>query len=143
MKISQDIRSQPVGQLRQDQQINHNFKHLVQSQTDQLKKQELQQLMQEITTQGEKLARFRSFPDLVRFKNLIKGFLKETVYDGLELQSSHSFRFDGESKQLAIVKQVDEKLMELTDQIMNQEKKSVDLLGLIGEIKGLLINLYT
>lgn len=143
MKITQEMRSQPVNQLRKDEHVHNGFKQLVQSQSDQLKNQELKQLMQNITEQGEKLARFRSFQDLVRFKHLIKEFLKETVYDGLEYQSEHSFRFDGESKQLAIVKQVDEKLMELTDEIMNQEEKSVDLLGLIGEIKGMLVNIYT
>lgn len=43
----------------------------------------------------------------------------------------------------SIVKEVDEKLLELTEVMMNQEKKAVNILGLIGEIKGLLINLYT
>lgn len=143
MKVSEKLRAQPVQQVRQDHQVNDRFKHLVQSQADQLKKQELQQLIKEITTQGDKLARFRSFRDLVRFKHLIKGFLEKTVYNGLELQSSHSISFNGESKQLAVVKEIDEKLMKLTDQVMNREKKSVDMLGLIGEIKGLLVNLYT
>ncbi len=47
------------------------------------------------------------------------------------------------SPSMTIVKQIDEKLMELTEQMMNQEEKSIQILGLIGEIKGLLINLYT
>ena len=35
------------------------------------------------------------------------------------------------------------KLIELTEEVVNQEKDAIDLLGRIGEIKGLLINLYT
>lgn len=120
-----------------------SFNKMVQSQTQNLKQQELQQLMKNITVQGDRVARFRSFRDLAKFKRMVKGFLQETVYNGLDLQKSHSFNVEGKSRQLAIVKEVDEKLLELTEEIMNQEKKTVDILGLIGEIKGLLINIYT
>lgn len=32
--------------------------------------------------------------------------------------------------------------MNLTDQLLDQEKDSLDLLKVIGEIKGLLVNIY-
>ncbi|MEW9675324.1 DUF327 family protein [Lentibacillus sp. L22] len=32
-------------------------------------------------------------------------------------------------------------MTELTEAMMHQEKKTIDLLGIIGEIKGLLINI--
>ncbi|WP_099158918.1 YaaR family protein [Virgibacillus ndiopensis] len=145
MKISQEMRSQIESTTKNVRTAagQQTFDGMVQSQTQKLKQQELQQLMKDITMQGDKLARFRSFRDLVKFKRMVKGFLKETVYNGLDLQKSYGFSLDGQNRKLAIVKEVDEKLVELTEEIMNQEKKTVDLLGLIGEIKGLLINLYT
>ncbi|MEN1966481.1 YaaR family protein [Lentibacillus sp. N15] len=145
MKISQEMRAQ------MDPTTNHNrssaaekpsFDGVMASQTQKMKYQELQQLMDNITRQGDKLARFRSFRDFVKFKRLVKGFLQETVHSGLALQSGHSFQLDTQSRKLSIVKEVDEKLVELTEEMMSQEKKTVDLLGMIGEIKGLLINLY-
>lgn len=120
-----------------------SFDAIVQSQTQKLQQSELQKLMQDITLQGNKLARYRSFKDLVKFKRLVKGFLKEAVSSGIDLKKSQSFSFTGGSRNLTLVEVIDEKLMDLTEEIMNQEKKTVDLLGLIGEIKGLLINLYT
>lgn len=143
MKIGQELQSQAIKQPRSNVDIKQSFNKIVQSQTHQLKQQEIKHLMKEITLQGDKLARFRSFPDLVKFKRLVKGFLKETVYNGLELEKSHNFSMEGHSQELMIVKAVDEKLIELTEEVMNNEKKTVDLLGLIGEIKGLLVNLYT
>lgn len=142
MKISEKMGSHVIHQKRQKAQTNDQFKQLVQSQTDQLKKHELKQLMDEISKQGDKLARFRSFRDLVRFKHLIKGFLEKTVYDGLKVCSSYSISLQGDGKQLNIIKQIDEKLIELTDHMMNQEKKSVNILEIVGEIKGLLVNIY-
>jgi uncharacterized protein len=129
--------------IRTREPSHPTFGNLVQSQTQKMQQAELQRLMQDITLQGDRLARYRSFKDLVKFKRLIKRFLEEAVSNGMDLQKSLSFSYTGSSRNLTLVKQIDEKLMELTDEIMSQEKKTVDLLGLIGEIKGLLINLYT
>ncbi|HLS35652.1 MAG TPA: YaaR family protein [Bacillota bacterium] len=143
MKITREMSSQPVKQLNQQKQVDSSFKQMVQSQTASIEKEELTHLMNKISEQGEKLARFRSFRDLVRFKHLIKNFLEKTVYDSYELRSSFSFHPHGNSKQLKTVQEIDEKLVELTEMIMQQEEKSVNLLDVIGEIKGLLVNLYT
>ncbi|PAV28595.1 hypothetical protein CIL05_16545 [Virgibacillus profundi] len=143
MKISHEMQTRTDTKFTRPAAETQAFNRLVQSQTQNLKQQELQQLMKHITVQGDKLSRFRTFRDLAKFKRMIKGFLQETVYNGLNLQKSHSFALDGQNRKLAIVKEVDEKLLELTEEMMNQEKKTVDILGLIGEIKGLLVNLYT
>ena len=145
MKISQDLRSQMEATNKQPRILDgkQSFDGLVQTQSHKLKTQELQVLLKSITVQGDQLAKFRSFRDLVKFKRMVKGFLQETVYHGLDLKQSHSFGLGSRSQKLSIVTEIDEKLIELTEELMNQEKKNVDLLGLIGEIKGLLINLYT
>lgn len=143
MKITKEFQAQAMKQIRTNTGDKQNFDRIIQSQTSKLKQQEIQHLMKEISRQGDKLAQFRSFRDLARFKRLVKGFLEETVASGLDLKQSHRFGFDGQGKSLSIVRTVDEKLLELTEEIMNEEKKTVDLLGIIGEIKGLLVNLYT
>jgi len=143
VKISQEMRSQiETKHTRLTVDGKHGFDKMVQSQTHQLKQQAVEQLMQEITQQGDKLARFRSFQDLVKFKRMVKSFLEETVSHGLTLKKSRQFSFDGQNRELTIINEIDDKLMTLTEEVMNQEKKTVDLLGIIGEIKGLLINLY-
>jgi uncharacterized protein len=146
LKISQEMLKQvdtSKKNIRTREQNQPTFGNLVQSQTQKMQQAELQRLTQDITLQGNRLARYRSFKDLVKFKRLIKRFLEEAVSNGMDLQKSLSFSYTGSSRNLTLVKQIDEKLMELTEEIMSQEKKTVDLLGLIGEIKGLLINLYT
>ena len=145
MKVNQDMRTQLdtiQRNTRTTGEVNTSFKGLVQSHTNKLGNQELQRLVQEITVHGNKLARYRSLRDLVKFKRLVKGFLEEAVSNGLELKQNHHFSLSGESRNLTIIQEIDEKLLQLTEEIMSHEKKSVDLLGLIGEIKGLLVNLY-
>lgn len=44
---------------------------------------------------------------------------------------------------MSTVKIIDEKIAQLAEDLMDEEKKTIDILGLIGEIKGLLVNIYT
>lgn len=144
MKISQEMlremKRQPVRNVQENKQ---NFDKMILSESERMKKQEIEKLMTDITKQGEKIAKFRSFQDLAKFKRMIKQFLQETVYKGYELDENRSFNPNSFSHKLTTVKEVDEKLVQLTEDLMDQEKKTVDLLGVIGEIQGLLINLYT
>lgn len=146
MKISQEMRTQLDSAQKQSAKQSRgraNFDSMVQSQTRQLQEAQLNQLLKTITSQGERVAQFRSFKDLAKYKRLIKDFVKESVQYGMNLKHSHSWNPHGQTRKLTIVESVDEKLAELTEAVMDQEKRSIDLLGLIGEIKGLLINLYT
>jgi uncharacterized protein YaaR (DUF327 family) len=118
------------------------FQQILKSEGKEIKQQELQQLLDKITEQGNRLARCRSFQDLAKFKRLIQEFLKRTVSHGYRLDTAHSFGFNGQNRQLKLVKEVDQKLLELTEEVMGQEKKSVKILELVGELKGLLINIY-
>ncbi|MCM3740073.1 YaaR family protein [Oceanobacillus luteolus] len=144
MKISQEFKSQTeVKVTRTAPAETQSFQKLVQSESLKVKQQELEELVKNIASQGEKLAHYRTLRELTKFKRLIKGFLEETVSNSYQLKQGHSIGFDGSSRKLTILKKIDEKLLELTEDVMNQEKKTVDILGHIGEIKGLLINIYT
>ncbi|RCW63072.1 YaaR family protein [Saliterribacillus persicus] len=146
MKISQEMRAQ-LDTLNKQGQAQKNtsqrFDTMVKSESIQLKQAELQQLMGQLATQGEKIAKFRSFHDLAIYKRMVKRFVKEAVDFGMNLKQSHSFSMDGNNRKLTLVEEVDEKLVELTETVLDKEKNSINILDVIGEIKGLLINLYT
>lgn len=144
MKIGQEVRSK-VEQtpVRHMQEGKKEFRQLVQTHAHKIEQNELQRLVDNITEQGKKITQMRSFRDLAKFKRMIKDFLDKTVYNGLSLKESRSFHGNSFNHKLITVEEIDEKLVQLTEDMMDQEKKNVDLLGLIGEIEGLLINLYT
>lgn len=144
MRINDHMRSQlDTKRVRSKRKGQQTFGQMVQSQTMKLNEQELQQMLEEISVQGEQLGRSRTAHDLITFKHLVKEFLEKAVYQGYKLQLSHNFNIHGNNQKLALVEEIDDRLVELTEKVMHQEAKNVDLLGLIGEIKGLLINLYT
>lgn len=146
MKINQDIRVN-VDKIQQEQKQqrvgNAQFHDLVKKNDEKLQVQQLQKLLKDIESAGDRLARSRTFKDLAKFKTLVKQFVRETVEFGMGLKQSHSWNQFGQGRSLKIVETIDEKLVELTEELIEKEGQSIDILNKVGEIKGLLINLYT
>lgn len=144
MRIEQDVGSKVERKpLKQKLSERNDFQTIVRKKSDALKKNDLQQMVRDITEQGEKVVRFRSFRDLARFKRMIQEFLEKAVFEGLSVKQKRDFHSTNFSHRFTMVEKIDNKLVELTEDLLDQEAKAVDLLAVIGEIEGLLINLYT
>jgi uncharacterized protein len=146
MKINQELHLKLDKVSKEQKSIstgNNRFQSLVQKQDQKLQYEALNKLLVDIEGAGERLARSRTFKDLAKYKTLVKKFVKEAVNFGMELKQSHSWNQFGQSRPLKTVETIDQKLIELTEEVMNKEQESIDILGKIGEVKGLLINLYT
>ncbi len=112
-----------------------------------IEEQELQArlgaLMEEITVQGEKLAKKRDIRDMKRYRGLIKDFMNEII------SRSHSFSREnfldrkGRHRVYGIIRLVDENLDELAQELMKDEKDHLAILSKIGEIRGLLLDILT
>ncbi|MDF0726068.1 YaaR family protein [Cytobacillus sp. S13-E01] len=100
-------------------------------------------MMKEIEGQGKQLAESRTIDNLRKYKKLVKDFMEEAVSNGLQLEEQRGFNRRGRTKVYKIIKEVDSKLIELTNAVLDKEKKGLDALSLVGEIHGLLINIYT
>lgn len=99
-------------------------------------------LISRVDTQGQKLAKQRTLENLRDYKNLVKQFVGESLNYGMQLSEKQSFNMSGGMKTHQLVEIIDQKLIELNDEVLNNEKEGIDILRLVGEIKGLLINLY-
>lgn len=146
MKINQDLRV-GIDKLRKDSIPNNTqstkFGQMITKHEQRMQTDTMTRLLGDISTAGDRLARSRNLRDMAKFKMLIRKFLQEAVDFGMGLKQSHTWNRFGEGRKLKLVETIDEKLVELAEEILDQEKSSIDLLDKIGEIKGLLINLYT
>lgn len=106
-------------------------------------KAQLNALLENIHKQGDKLARSRTLKDLHQYKRLIKSFLQDVVKFGLSLEETTSFSpMSSRERKLKVIKEIDKQLLELSQEILETEDENIQLLDKIGEIKGLLIDLY-
>jgi uncharacterized protein YaaR (DUF327 family) len=101
-----------------------------------------QERIDEIREVGERLAEKKTVETLVEYKKMIKEFLEEAVDVALKLDERRSFSRSARTSILRTVSNIDEKLIELTDMIIKKERKQIRLLEKIGEIQGLLVNLF-
>ncbi|RDU35917.1 DUF327 domain-containing protein [Neobacillus piezotolerans] len=144
MKIQQ---SHGIGQerlltVRERGRETPSFQQIFVDRQAGLSQERLQTLLVQLDRNGNRLAVSRTIQDLFAYKQTIKEFLQEVVQNGFSLEEHHSFQQNGREKKLILIKQVDTHLLELSDQVFDKQTTTVSLLDKLGEIKGLLVNIY-
>lgn len=144
IKVNQVNKSMPIEQSQQVKQSDGAFKFTLVSHIEEKELQaRLQGLMEEITMQGESLGKKRDVKDMKKYRGLIKEFMNEII------NRSHSFEREnfldrrGRHRVYGIIRMVDENLDELARELMKDEQDHLAILSKIGEIRGLLLDIYT
>jgi uncharacterized protein len=119
-----------------------DFDEVMHSRSRQLDVDNFNKLIEKIDMQGERLARSRTIKDLKEYKSLVKNFMEEAVKNGVAMEERHGFSRRGRSKVYKIITEVDKKLTDVTNAVIDKEQKAINILDTIGEIKGLLVNIY-
>lgn len=119
-----------------------SFSEVIGKQRDEKAYERLSKLMEKIDDQGRVLAETRTVSELRKYKQLVKDFMEDAVSLGLSLEERRGFNRRGRTKIYKIVQEVDRKLLDLTDAVLEKQKKGLDILNMVGEIKGLLVNIY-
>ena len=145
-----DIKVNQINQVTQPEaaapvrESDGNFKFTLVSHVEEQELQtRLTSLMEEITMQGNKLAKKRDIKDMKKYRGLIKEFMNEIV------SRSHSFSREnfldrkGRHRVYGIIRLVDENLDELAQELMKDEQDHLTILNKIGEIRGLLLDILT
>lgn len=144
VKISQVMQSQNITEVNQVQKTNDDFKFMLMSKISEEDLQaRLTSLMEEITMQGERISKKKDIKDMRRYRSLIKDFMNEVV------SRSHSFSREnfldrkGRHRVYGIIRLVDENLDSLAQELMKEEKDNIAILQKIGDIRGLILDIFT
>lgn len=100
-------------------------------------------LLTDITVQGERIAQHMDIRDLKRYRGLIKDFLNEVVYRSHKFSRENFLDRRGRHRVYGIIRLIDENLDALAEELVADEKDHLSILGRIGEIKGLLLDIFT
>ncbi len=105
--------------------------------------QKLSSMMQEITDQGEKIAKHMDIKDMKRYRELVKGFLNEVVNRSHQFSRENFLDRRGRHRVYGIVKLVDKNLDDLAGELVKDEKDHLEIVGRIDDIRGLLLDITT
>lgn len=145
IKVNQVQQAAPMEQTPQTQATDDGaFKFMLASNIDEQELQvRLNGLMEEITMQGNKISKRMDVKDMRKYRGLIKDFMNEII------NRSHSFSREnfldrrGRHRVYGIIKLVDENLDALAQELVKDEKDHISILSKIGEIRGLLLDIFT
>lgn len=137
----------PVTQAPQTE-VNHvsdgTFKFMLASNIEEQELQtRLSSMMEEITRQGDKLSKKMDVRDMKRYRGLIKDFMNEVVNRSHKFSRENFLDKKGRHRVYGIIRQVDDTLDELARELVKDEKDHIAILNKIGEIRGLLLDIFT
>ena len=103
----------------------------------------LTSMMQDITEQGDKIAKHMDIKDMKRYRELVKGFLNEVVNRSHEFSRENFLDKRGRHRVYGIVKLVDKNLGDLAGELVKDEKDHLEIVSRIDDIRGLLLDVST
>lgn len=143
-KVNQIQNALPVEQTAPVQQTDSNFKFTLISHIEEKDlQQKLSALMGEIQEQGKRLKKHRDIRDMRKYRSLVKEFLNEVI------NRSHSFSREnfldrrGRHRVYGIIRLIDENLDQLAKELVKEEQDTLAILTKIGEIEGLILDIFT
>lgn len=143
LKINQLSQPVQVDHTQKVQETDSSFKFMLASHIEEGELQEkITALMEEITQQGERISKKKDIRDMKKYRSLIKEFMNEVVNHSHEFTRENFLDKRGRHRVYGIIRLVDENLDALAQALVKEEKDNMEILSKIGEIRGLLLDLF-
>ncbi len=133
-RIDRDVKK--VNDMNGAQFSSHMDRQFSESQDEELKKKAL-----EIEKQGKHLASHIDVSELKAYKRLVMEFMNEAVRGSSRFSKDSFLDRRGRHRVFSTIKIVNEKLEQLTKEVLNSEKDNLAILGRIEDIRGLILDL--
>lgn len=140
-----EVNQVPVTEATKSQdKVDGDFKFTLASAIDDAELQEkLTGLMKDIDEQGKRLAEHMDIRDMQKYRSLVKDFMNEVVNRSHKFSRENFLDRRGRHRVYGIVKLVDKNMDDLAEELVKDESDHLNVLGKIGEIRGLLIDIST
>ena len=105
--------------------------------------EKLNAMLTDITTQGNVIAQHMDIRDMKKYRGLVKNFMNEVVNRSHKFSRENFLDRRGRHRVYGIIKLVDKNLDELAEELVKDEADHISILSKIGEIQGLLLDIFT
>lgn len=144
IKVNNIVQPAPVEQTQSAVEADGTFKFTLASRIEEADlAQTLTLMMEEIESQGNRLSKHHDIRDMKRYRTLVKGFLNEIVTRSHSFSRENFLDRKGRHRVYGIIRLVDENLDALAQELVKEEKDHLSILEKIGEIRGLLLDIFT
>lgn len=144
IKVNQIQQAAPIENVQTPQQTDDTFKFTLISRIEEENLQaQLQGMIYEITRQGNRIGKRMDITDMKRYRTLIKSFLNEVLSRSHEFSRENFLDRRGRHRVYGIIRKIDDTLDALAAELVKDEKDHISILNAIGEIRGLLLDIFT
>lgn len=142
IKVNDISKVAPTEVKSTAQPTTEEFKFMLVSNIEEKELQaKLGSLMDQISAQGDKLAKHMDIGDMKKYRALVKDFLNEVVNRSHEFSRENFLDRRGRHRVYGIVRLVDKNLDDLAQELVKDEKDNLTILNKVGEIRGLLLDI--
>lgn len=144
LRVNAAQNMQQIPTPEQVQDIDDKFKFILSSKIDDSDfASGLLEMLKDITQQGKLISKKKDIRDMQRYRILIKGFLNEVITRSHSFSRENYLDKKGRHRVYGIIRLVDENLDKLAKALLEDEKDNIDIMGKIGSIEGLLLDIFT
>ena len=142
IKVNQATGAAPVDAAAPVERDDGSFKFTLTSAIqDAGLEEKLNLLINNISVQGELIAKHRDIRVMKKYRALIRDFMNEIVNRSHKFSRENFLDRKGRHRVYGIIRLVDENLNELAEELIKDEVDHITILNKIGEIQGLLLDI--
>jgi uncharacterized protein YaaR (DUF327 family) len=139
MEISRVGRTTSVPTEKKSITVKKDFSQSFNSQMQQRSEQQLKEMFDNIKKKGNRLAITKCYSDVKAYKKMIKDYLESVLSYMYSVKKDISF---WQTQYFITVDTIDQKLEELTQKLLSDQKENLGVAATIDDISGLLVDIY-
>ncbi|MEY7999101.1 YaaR family protein [Clostridium sp. Mt-5] len=139
MEISRIGGTSPHSSSNKNIKVKKDFSQSFNSQMEKKSEDQLKNMFDNIKKKGNRLSVTKCYTDVKLYKKMIKEYLESVLKYMYNVKKDISF---WQTQYFITVDTIDKKLEDLTEMLMNDQKKNLDVAATIDDISGLLVDIY-
>ncbi|NMM62912.1 YaaR family protein [Clostridium sp. P21] len=139
MEISRVSRPSTVPTEKKTTSVKKDFSQSFNSHREQKSEEQLKEMFDNIKKKGNRLSITKCYADVKAYKRMIKEYLSSILNYMYSVKKDISF---WQTQYFITVETIDQKLEELTQMLMSEQKDNLNVAATIDDITGLMVDIY-
>lgn len=119
-----------------------DFASELEDQQGDMSKEQLQQMLDQIDEQGQRLTKTPTYDELKSYRSLIKNFVSTVVSQMYSVNTQAGWDRMGRQKVYTTVRKIDKELENMAEKIRLGQTRQLDIVASHDAIRGMLVDLY-
>ncbi|QSZ27420.1 YaaR family protein [Aceticella autotrophica] len=121
---------------------NQRFDELVEKESKQIRDDRLNEMLLDLDNISQKLKQNLTLENLLLYKKKVRQFLQDTTSRMFRREKREYTDLTGRKRIYTLIEKINARLEEMTKEFIQDNSKNIDLLKMIDDIRGMLIDMY-